>query len=149
MSLKEQLSTDLKEALKAGDERRKSTLRFLMSAIHNAEIEAGHELDDGGVAGVIAKQVKQRRDSIEEFRKGAREDLMAKEEAEMALLLAYLPEQMSREEITEAARRVIAETGASAPGDKGKVMPVLINQLRGRAEGRQINEVVTELLAQS
>jgi len=101
------------------------------------------------VAGVIAKQVKQRRDSIEEFRKGAREDLMAKEEAEMALLLAYLPEQMSREEITEAARRVIAETGASAPGDKGKVMPVLINQLRGRAEGRQINEVVTELLAQS
>ena len=149
MSLKEQLSTDLKEALKAGDERRKSTLRFLMAAIHNVEIEAGHELDDGSVAGVIAKQVKQRRDSIEEFRKGAREDLMAKEEAEMALLLAYLPEQMSREEITEAARRVIAETGASAPGDKGKVMPVLINQLRGRAEGRQINEVVTELLAQS
>ena len=149
MSLKEQLSTDLKEALKARDERRKSTLRLLMAAIHNVEIEAGHELDDGGVAGIIAKQVKQRRDSIEEFRKGAREDLMAKEEAEMALLLAYLPEQMSREEITEAARRVIAETGASAPGDKGKVMPVLINQLRGRAEGRQINEVVTELLAQS
>jgi len=149
MSLKEQLSTDLKEALRAGDERRKSTLRFLMAAIHNAEIEAGHELEDGGVASVIAKQVKQRRDSIEEFRKGAREDLVAKEEAELALLLAYLPEQMSREEIAEAARRVIAETGASVPGDKGKVMPVLINQLRGRAEGRQINEVVTELLAQS
>lgn len=149
MSLKEQLSTDLKEALRAGDERRKSTLRFLMAAIHNAEIEAGQEIDDGGVAGVIAKQVKQRRDSIEEFRKGDREDLVAKEEAEIAVLLPYLPEQMSREEIVEAAKRVIAETGARAPGDKGKVMPVLINQLRGRAEGRQINEVVTELLAQT
>jgi uncharacterized protein YqeY len=149
MSLKEQLSTDLKDALKAGDERRKGTLRFLMAAVHNAEIEAGHELDDGGVAGVIAKQVKQRRDSIEEFRKGGRDDLVASEEAEIAVLLPYLPQQMSRDEIVEAAKRVIAETGASAPGDKGKVMPVLIEQLRGRAEGRQINEVVTELLAGS
>lgn len=149
MSLKEQLSADLREALKAKDERRKGTLRFLMAAVHNAEIEAGGELDDGGVLAVISKQAKQRRDSIEEFRKGGRDDLVAKEEAELALLMGYLPQQMSRDEITEEARKVIAETGAGGPGDKGKVMPVLINKLRGRAEGREINEIVTELLAQS
>jgi uncharacterized protein YqeY len=149
MSLKEQLSADLKEALKAKDERRKGVLRFLMAAVHNVEIEAGEEIDDGGVLAVIAKQVKQRRDSIEEFRKGGRDDLVAKEEAEAALLMDYLPQQMSRDDITAEARKVIAETGAQGPGDKGKVMPVLINKLRGRAEGREINEVVTELLAQS
>lgn len=149
MSLKEHLSADLKDALKAKDERRKGTLRFLMAAVHNAEIEVGHELDDGGVLAVVAKQVKQRHDSIEEFRKGGREDLVAKEEAELAVLMAYLPQQMSRDEILAEAKKVIAETGARGPGDKGKVMPVLVNSLRGRAEGREINEVVTELLAQS
>jgi uncharacterized protein YqeY len=149
MSLKEQLSADLKEALKAKDERRKGVLRFLMAAVHNAEIEAGEDLDDGSILAVISKQVKQRRDSIEEFRKGGRDDLVAKEEAEAALLMDYLPQQMSRDDITAEARKVIAETGAQGPGDKGKVMPVLINKLRGRAEGREINEVVTELLAQS
>lgn len=149
VSLKEQLSADLKEALRARDERRKGALRFLMAAVHNAEIEAGHELDDGGVLAVIAKQVKQSRESIEEFRKGGRDDLVAKEEAELAVLMGYLPQQMSRDEIVAEARQVIAETGARGPGDKGKVMPVLINKLRGRAEGREINEVVTELLVQT
>lgn len=148
MSLKQQIASDLKDALKAGDERRKTALRLLMAAAHNAEIEAGRELDEGGLLGVISKQVKQRRESIEEFRRGNREDLVAREEAELAVLLGYLPEQMSREEIVEAARRVIAEVGAQGPGDKGKVMPVLIGQLRGRADGREINQVVTELLAQ-
>lgn len=149
MSLKEQLSANLKEALKAKDERRKNVLRFLLAAVHNAEIEAGKELDDGGVLTIISKQVKQRRDSIEEFRKGGRDDLVANEEAEVALLMDYLPQQMSRDEITAEAKKVIAETGAQGSSDKGKVMPVLIDKLRGRAEGRDINEVVTELLAQS
>lgn len=149
MSLNEQLSANLKEALKAKDERRKNVLRFLLAAVHNAEIEAGKELDDGGVLTIISKQVKQRRDSIEEFRKGGRDDLVANEEAEVALLMDYLPQQMSRDEITAEAKKVIAETGAQGSSDKGKVMPVLIDKLRGRAEGRDINEVVTELLAQS
>ena len=103
-------------------------------------------LDDGGVLGVISKEAKQRRESIEEFRKGGRQDLVDREEGELAVLLQYLPQQITREEIVEAARTVIGEVGATGPGDKGKVMPVLIDQLRGRAEGRDINDVVTELL---
>jgi len=148
MSLKDQLSSDLKQALKEGDACRKGALRLLISAVHNAEIEKGEPLDDSGVLGVIAKQTKQRRESAEEFRKGGREELAEQEEAEAAILQEYLPPAASREEIEEAARKVIAEVGAQGPGDMGKVMPVLVEQLRGRAEGREINAVVRELLAQ-
>jgi uncharacterized protein YqeY len=149
MSLKEQLNIDLREALRSGDEHRKAALRMVLAALHNAEIEARGELDDSAILGVLAKEVKQRRESIEEFRKGRREDLVAREEAQLAFIQPYLPQQMTREEIIEAARNVIAEVGARGPADKGKVMPVLINQLRGRADGREINAIVTELLAGS
>ena len=149
MSLKERFNSDLREALRSGDEHRKSALRMVLAALHNAEIEAKGELDEGAILGVLAKEVKQRRESIEEFRKGGREDLVAREEAQLAFIQPYLPQQMTREEIIEAARSVIAEVGASGPADKGKVMPVLINKLRGRADGREINAVVTELLAGS
>ena len=149
MSLKERLNSDLREALRSGDEHRKAALRMVLAALHNAEIEARGELDDGAILGVLTKEVKQRRESIEEFRKGGREDLVAREEAQLAFIQPYLPEQMTREEIIEAARNVIAEVGARGPGDKGKVMPVIISQLRGRADGREINAVVTELLAGS
>jgi uncharacterized protein YqeY len=147
MALKDQLNSDLKEALRSGDETRKAALRMVLAALHNAEIAAGKEIDDSGVLGVLAKEVKQRRESIEEFRKGGREDLVAREEGQLAVILPYLPQQMTREEIVEAARAVIAEVGARGPGDKAKVMPVLVAQLRGRADGREINAVVTELLA--
>jgi uncharacterized protein YqeY len=149
MSLKEQLNSDLREALRSRDEQRKAALRMVLAALHNAEIEAKGELDDGAILGVLAKEVKQRRESIEEFRKGHREDLVAREEAQLAFIQPYLPQQMTREEILEAARKVIGELGARGPGDKGKVMPVLINQLRGRADGREVNAVVSELLAGS
>jgi hypothetical protein len=149
MSLKERLNNDLREALRSGDEHRKAALRMVLAAVHNAEIEARGELDDGAILGVLAKEVKQRRESIEEFRKGRREDLVAREEAQLATIQPYLPQQMTREEIIEAARNVIAEVGASGPADKGKVMPVIISQLRGRADGREINTIVTELLAGS
>jgi uncharacterized protein YqeY len=149
MSLKERFNNDLREALRSGDEHRKSALRMVLAALHNAEIEARGELDEGAVLGVLAKEVKQRRESIEEFRKGGREDLVAREEAQLTVIQQYLPQQMTREEIIEAARSVIAEVGARGPADKGKVMPVLINKLRGRADGREINAVVTELLAGS
>jgi uncharacterized protein YqeY len=146
MSLKEQLNNDLREALRRGEEHRKAALRMVLAALHNAEIEVGGDLDEGAVLGVLAKEAKQRRESIEEFRKGGREDLVAREEAQLAVIQRYLPQQMSREEVVEAARAVIAEVGARGLGDKGKVMPILVNQLRGRADGREINSVVTELL---
>ena len=147
MSLKEQLANDLKDAIRQGDEARKSAIRMSTWAIKNAEVEKGAALSDADVLGLLGKQVKQRRESIREFEKGARQDLVAKEQAELTVLQAYLPPQMSREEIVQAAREVIDEVGASGPGDKGKVMPVLIKRLAGRAEGREINEAVTEILA--
>jgi len=148
MSLKDQIADDLKQALKEGDETRKRTVRLLMSAVHNAEIEKGAELDDSGVLGVIAKQVKQRHDSAEEFRRGNRQDLVDKEESEAAVLQTYLPPAMSREEIAEAARKVIAEVNAQGPRDMGKVMGPLTAQLRGRADGAEISAVVREILSQ-
>lgn len=149
MSLRDKLSDDLKQALKQGDEVRKRTLRYLLSAVHNAEIEKGGPLDDAGTLAVVSKHAKQRRESAEEFRKGGRADLVEREEAEAAVLEEYLPPAMSREEIAEAARKVIAETRASGPQDIGKVMPVLMKELSGRAEGREINAVVRELLQSS
>jgi len=149
MSLTERLNSDLRDALRRREEDRKAALRMVLAALHNAEIQVGGDLDEGAILGVLAKEAKQRRESIEEFRKGGREDLVAREEAQLAVIQQYLPQQMSREEIVEAARAVIGEVGAQGPGDKGKVMPILINQLRGRADGREINAVVTELLAGS
>ena len=148
MSLKERLATDLKEAIRSGDERRKIAIRLVTAAIKKAEVAQGEPLDDAGVLKVISKEARQRRESIEQFQKGGRQDLVDQEEAELATLLPYLPPAMSHQEIIQAAREVIARVGASGPGDKGKVMPVLISELAGRAEGREINEVVTELLAE-
>jgi hypothetical protein len=146
MSLKERLADDLKEAMRERDERRRSVLRMTISALHNAEIAAGRELDEGDELAVLGKEAKQRRDSIEEFRKAGRQDIVDKEEAELAILTAYLPQQVSRDEIAEAARQVIQETGASGARDIGKVMPALMQRFRGRADGKDVNEVVRELL---
>jgi uncharacterized protein YqeY len=147
-NLKQKLAEDLKQAMKGGDTVKRSTLRMLMSAAHNAEIARQASLDDGDIVGIIAKEIKQRRESIEAFKQGNRQDLIAKEEAEMAILQAYMPQQMSREEITEAVRKVIGEVGAQGPGDKGKVMGKIMAELKGKADGREINAVVTELLNQ-
>jgi len=147
MSLKEQLANDLKDAIRQRDEARKIAIRLTLTAIKTSEVEKGSELDDAAVLGLLGKEVKQRRESIREFEKGGRQDLVAKEQAELTVLQAYLPPQLSRDEIVQAAREVIAEVDASGPGDKGKVMSVLIKRLAGRAEGREINEVVTEILA--
>lgn len=148
MSLKDRLATDLKEAIRSGDERRKIAIRLVAAAVKKVEVAQGEPLDDPGVLKVISKEARQRRESIEQFQKGGRQDLVDQEEAELAVLLLYLPPAVSREDIIQAARAVIARVGASGPADKGKVMPVLISELAGRAEGREINEVVTELLAE-
>ncbi len=155
MGLKEQLAADLKDAMRAGDAVRRDVLRSLLTAISNTEIarvnvkaeDASRQaLAENDVLDVVQKQAKQRRESIDEYRKGGRPDLVAREEAELAIISSYLPQQLSRDEVTAAVREVIAETGASGPADKAKVMPAAIGRLKGRADGRLINEVVTELL---
>jgi uncharacterized protein YqeY len=145
--LKQKLNDDLHEAMRARDETRKSTLRMAIAALHNAEIAAGKELDDPATINVLAREAKQRRESIEEFKKGNRQDLVDKEQAELDILITYLPQQLSRDEIVAAVRRAIEQTGATGPRDKGKVMPVIMAELRGRADGAEINAVVTDLLA--
>ena len=148
MSLKDRLAEDLKDAIRGGDERRKIAIRLVVAGVKNAEVAQGTPLDDSGVLKVISKEANRRRESIDQFRKGNRPDLVAQEETELAILQTYLPPAVSRDEIVQAARAVIAQVGARGPADKGKVMPVLIGQLAGRAEGREINEVVTQLLAE-
>ncbi len=147
VGLRQKLSDDLKQAMKGGDKVRRSVIRLVIAAIINAEIARQAALDDTDILGIIAKEVRQRRESIEAFRQGERQDLVAQEEVELAILNEYLPRQMTREEITVAARQVIEGIGAQGPGDKGKVMPKLIAQLKGSADGREINTVVTELLS--
>ena len=145
--LKQRLTDDLKQALRGGDKVKLSVIRMVMAAIKNAEIARGDNLGDADILGIIAKEVRQRRESIDAFKLGNRADLVAIEEAEIAILQEYLPQQMTREEIIAEARQVIAEVGAQGLSDKGRVMPKLIAQLKGKADGREINEVVTELLA--
>jgi uncharacterized protein YqeY len=144
--LKQKLSDDLKQAMRDGDKVKRSAIRLAIAAIKNTEIARQTTLDDGDILGVIAKEIRQRQESIEAFNQGGRPELVAIEEAEKAVLEQYMPRQMSRDEITAEARRVIEEVGAAGIRDKGKVMPQLIAKLKGRADGREINEVVTELL---
>ena len=145
--LKEKLNNDLKQAMRDGDTVRRSVMRLVLSAVKNAEIAKQGALEDGDILGIIAKDVRQHQESIEAFQQGNRQDLIAQEEAEMMVLQEYLPQQMTRDEIIAEARQIIEEVGAQAPGDKGKVMPKLIAKLKGRADGREINTVVTELLS--
>jgi uncharacterized protein YqeY len=145
-ALKQKLTDDLKQAMRGGDTVKRSVIRLVMAAIKNAEIAKQKALEDGDILGVIAKEIRQRQESIEAFKSGNRADLVANEEAEMAILQTYMPAQMSREEIVAEARKVIAEVGAESVRDKGKVMPKLIANLKGKADGRVINEVVSELL---
>ena len=144
--LKQKIMDDLKHALRSKDKVRLLVFRMVMAVIKNAEIARRDTLNDADILGIIVKEVRQRQESIDAFKLGNRQDLIAQEEAEMALLQEYLPEQMTRDEIIAAVRRVIEEVGAQGPGDKGKVMPKIIAQLKGKADGREINAVVTELL---
>ena len=146
VTLKQKLSDDLKQSMKSGDKTRVSVIRMVLSAVNYAEIARQSALNDSDVFGVIAKEVKQRDESILAFKQGNRPDLAEKEEAEKVILQSYLPKQASHEEIVEAAKRIIAEVGAQGPRDKGKVMPKLVAEFKGKADGREINNVVTELL---
>jgi len=147
MTLKNSIQETLKEALKRQRRAEVATLRLLLSEIKNAEIAQQKPADDNKVLDVVAKEVKRRRESIEAFKQGNRNDLVAQEEAELAVLMSYLPEQMSREKIMAAARQVIDAVGAKGPSDRGRVMSQLMPQLKGKADGRAVNEIVSELLA--
>lgn len=152
MDLRQQLMDDLKEAMRQQDDLRKRTIRSVLAAIKKAETEldaSGERvtLDNDDILALIAKQAKQRQESITEYRKAGRKDLVAEEEAELAILQAYLPQQLTREEIEAEARQVIEEVGATSPRDMGKVMKPLMARLRGRADGKLANQVVRELLA--
>lgn len=148
--LKQQLRDELKESMIAKDELRKSVLRMLISAITYYEIQkggAGYEATDEDVLSVIDKQVKQRKDSIEQFEKAGRQELADKEKAEMALLEKYLPEQMSEEEVRELVKEAIEQTGASSPQDMGKVMGALMPKVKGKADGGLVSRLVKEALS--
>lgn len=132
MSLKDQISDDMKSAMKAGDKDRLKVVRLIMAAIKQVEVDKRIELDDAAVLGVLEKMVKQRRDSVEQFEKGGREDLAAAERAEIEVLETYLPEQLSAEELAALVDEVIAATGAGSIRDMGKVM----GQIKARAAGR-------------
>jgi len=147
MALGEEIRTDMEQALRKGDKLRVSVLRLVLSAMNYAEIAKQKKLDDVGVIAVLAKEAKQRRESIEAFEKGNRQDLVDKEKAELAIITEYLPQQMSREEITAAAQKIIDQVGAKSPADKGKVMSQLIPLTKGKAEGKDVSDVVNELLS--
>ncbi|MQC82358.1 MAG: GatB/YqeY domain-containing protein [Chloroflexi bacterium] len=134
-------------ATKAGERFQRDTLRLLIAAIENGRIEAGHELSDDETLKVLQKEAKQRRDSIEEYRKGAREDLVASEEAELAIIATFLPEQLDDAAVRLLVEATIAEVGASGMDDLGKVMGPLMQKLDGRADGRAANAIVRELLS--
>ncbi|MEE9324145.1 MAG: GatB/YqeY domain-containing protein [Dehalococcoidia bacterium] len=144
--IKEKLIDDLKEAMRKGNEVERSILRLLRADIRNEEIAQRTDLDDEGCIKVISRQVKRHKESIEEFTKGNRLDLVAREKTELTVLLKYLPAQMSRDEIVEIARQVIREMGALGPGDRGKVMGQVMAKVKGKADGREVNQIVSELL---
>ena len=148
MTLSARLEAAMRDAMRARDEMRTQTLRMAMAAAHNQKIARGRDLTDDEVVEVLTKQVKQRRESIAMYRDAGRDDRASAEEAEAAVLAEFLPEQLSETEIEELARTAIAETGATAPGDLGRVMGALSPGTKGRADARLVSDVVRRLLGE-
>jgi len=146
MDLREQLMADLRTALRDRDTVRKSAIRMVIAALKNARVEKNADLTEDEMIAVLAKEVKQRRNAMAEFERAGRQDLVASESAELAVLGAYLPEALSEGELVVLARQVIAETGANSPKQMGQVMGALMPRVRGRADGRQVSQIVRELL---
>ena len=146
MTLKEQLRLDTADAMRAGDSEKRDTLRLLLAAIKQTEVDSQQSLDDAGVQAVLAKQAKQRRESIADYQKAGRDDIADREQAELVIIESYLPQLMDREEIAEVAAQTIADLGATGPKDTGRVMSSLMPKVKGKADGRLVSEVVRELL---
>lgn len=148
MSLKQQIISDLTASMKAQDSARTSTLRMVKAGIMNREIEKGSELDDEELAKLLRSMVKQRKDSVEQFEKAERQELVAKEKAEIDVIEAYLPQPASQDEIEQAVGAAIAETGAASMKDMGKVMKAVQAALVGKnADGRTVSEIVKTKLS--
>ena len=141
------IKNDLKKAIKSQDTIKKSVYRFILSAIHNEEINLGKELDNDMVMKIMIKQAQQRKESIEAFKLGSREDLISKETKELKIIEQFLPEQIDDSEIKNLAKQTIDAVGAESIKDLGKVMPILMKKLSGKAEGKIVNKIVTELLS--
>lgn len=149
MTLLTRIESAMRDAMRARDELRTITLRSAMAAAHNRKIELRRDLTDEEVVDVLGKGVKTRRESIEIYRAADREDRAAIEEAEVAILTEFLPQQLSADEVESLARAAVAESGASSPADMGRVMGRLTAQTRGRADGRMVSETVRRLLAEA
>jgi uncharacterized protein YqeY len=147
MSVMQRLDDDLRTAMKSGDTVRRDTIRLLRNAIKKAEIDNRGPLDDDGEERVLAREAKQRRESIEEYRKGRREDLVAREEAELAVISEYLPEQLSEDDMRALVLASIRKVGARGMGDLGAVMRDVMPEIRGRADGAAVNAMARQLLA--
>ena len=146
MSLKERLADDLKAAMKDKNVVRKNAVQMIRAGVLQIEKDKKITLDDEGVLDVIAKQLKQRRDSLPDYEKSGREDLIAELKAEMDVLMEYLPAQLSREELEEIVRQAVADTGASSMKDMGKIMATVMPKTKGRADGKMINEIAKAML---
>ena len=144
--MKARLQQDLRDAMKGQDALRRDTVRFVLAAIQNEEVAQRHDIDDAAIEAVLRKQTKMRRESIEAFTKGGRDELAKKETAELAILESYLPTQLDEAAVRERAQRVIAEIGATGPKEQGKVMQRLMADLKGQADGGLVSRVVGELL---
>ena len=147
MTLQDRIESAMRDAMRARDERRTQTLRMAMSAAHNRQIELGRALTDEDYLGVLGKQLKQRRESVEAFRAGGRETMAANEEAEAAILAEFMPEALTEAQLEAIVRAAIAETSAASPADLGKVMGRVVPQTKGRADGRAVSDLVRRLLA--
>ncbi|WP_053957569.1 GatB/YqeY domain-containing protein [Inediibacterium massiliense] len=146
MLLKERLMADLKEAMKEKDKMKKSVVTMLRSAIKQYEIDHKVELDDESILDIISKQVKQKKDAIDEFAKGDRQDLVDEAKAEIDILMGYLPEQLTKEELSQIVSQVIDEVGANSMKDMGKIMSAIMPKVKGRADGKTINQIVKQFL---
>jgi len=146
MSLKDALMQDLKTAMKEKDTLKKSVITLVRAAIKQFEVDTRTEMDDEGILDIMTKQLKQKRDAIEEFRKGNREDLVEEAENEIEILLSYLPKQLSEEEIRAIVKDTVSELGANGPKDMGKVMSALMPKVKGKADGKIVSRVVKESL---
>jgi uncharacterized protein YqeY len=146
MTLQSRIESAMRDAMRARDERRTGTLRMAMAAAHNRQIELGRSLTDDDMVEVLGRQVKQRRESVDQFRGGGREEMAAAEEAEAAILTEFLPQQLSAEEVESLVSAAIAESGATGPGDMGRVMGRVMPQLKGRADGKAVSDAVRRQL---
>ena len=147
MDIKTQLNESVKDAMKSGDEVRKRTLRMVLAAVKQVEVDKRIELDDLAVVALIQKEIKNRREAIEEAKKANRPDLIGENEVEITVLEAFLPKAMPAEELRAIVQTAIAETGAAAPSDMGKVMKIVMPKVAGRAPNDMISSAVKELLA--